>query len=92
MARKTVVGRQPDDVPTLADHDLGIEGQPPCDLDAQLRRADGLPDHEGARGADVDGIQVLQLSSEGRRSKGPVPADVEASQKDDECHGCASCL
>ena len=76
----------PDNLAALADHDLGIKGKPACQFGAELRPADWPPDHEGARRADVDGIEVLQLSGERGRSEGPVTADVDPSQKNHECH------
>jgi hypothetical protein len=86
MAREQVAGHQPEDLPTAADHDLGIEGKPACDFNAQLRAADRLPDHEGTRRADADGIEVLQLFGEPGGSEGPVTADVEAPYQKHECH------
>jgi hypothetical protein len=88
MARERVVRHQPDDLPTLADHDLGIEGKPTCDFNAQLRTADGLPDHEGTRRANIDGIEVLQLFGERSRSEGSVTADVEAPHKTTSATSC----
>ena len=70
----------------LADRDLGVKGKPACQFGAELPPADSPPDHEGARRTDVDGIEVLQLFSERGRSEVPVTTDVDASQKDDECH------
>ena len=70
----------------LADHDLGIKGKTTCQFGAELRLGDWPPDHEGARRADVDGIEVLQLFGEHGRSEVPVTADVDPSQKNHECH------
>ena len=53
---------------------------------ADLRPGDWLPDHERARCADVDGIEVLQLCGEGGRPEGPVTTDVDPSQQNDERH------
>ena len=86
MARKTIVRHQPDDLATLADHDLGIKRKPACEFKAQLRAADWLPNHKGTRGADVDGIEMLQLFGEDGRSEGSVTADVDTPQKNHECH------
>lgn len=43
---------------------VGIEGKPARDFRTQLHLADWLPDHEGARRADVDGIEMPQLFRE----------------------------
>src|SRR5213593_2837657 len=77
---------QPENVAALADHDLGIEGKPACQFGAESRPGDWPPDHEGARRADVNGIEVLQLFGERGRPEGPVTADVDASQKNHERH------
>jgi hypothetical protein len=78
MAREKVVRHQPDDLPPLADHYLGIEGKPACDFSAQLRMADWLPDYKGTRRTDVDRIEVPQLFGERSWSEGSVTSDVEA--------------
>jgi hypothetical protein len=81
-----ILGHQPDNLAALADHDLGIKGKPACQFGAEFRPGDRPPDHEGACRADVDGIEVLQLFGERGRSEGPVTADVDPSQKYNECH------
>jgi hypothetical protein len=77
---------QPENLAALADHDLGIKGKPACQFGAKLRRPDPPPDHERARRADVDGIEVLQLSDERGWSEGSLTSDVDPSQKNHECH------
>jgi len=47
---------------------------------------DWLPDHECARRADIDGIEVFQFFGERGRSEGPVTTDVDPSQQNHECH------
>ena len=86
LVREMILRHQPDNLAALADHDLGIKGKPACQFGAELRPGDWPPDHEGARRADVDGIEVLQLFGERGRSEGPVTADVDPSQKNHECH------
>jgi hypothetical protein len=81
-----IVRHQPDNLATLADHDLRIKGKPGCQFGAELRPRDRLPDHEGARRADVDRIEVLQLFGERGRSEGSLTTDVDPSQENDECH------
>jgi hypothetical protein len=81
-----IVRHQPDNLAALADHDLGIKGKPACQFGAELRPCDRPADHEGARRADVDGIEVLQLFRESGRSEGPVTTDVDSSQENHECH------
>ena len=77
---------QRDNLPALANHDLGIKWKPACKFRTELCSGDWPPDHEGARRADVDDIEVLQLFGEGGRSEGPVTADVHAPEKNHECH------
>src|SRR5262245_58589446 len=36
IAGETIVRQQPDDLPPLTNHDLGIEGKPACEFKAQL--------------------------------------------------------
>jgi hypothetical protein len=86
MAREKVVTQKPDDLPALADGDLGIEGKPVCDFSAQLRAADWLPDDKGTRRSDVDDIEVPKLLGERSWSEGSVTPDVDTPQKDYECH------
>src|SRR4026208_1085016 len=81
-----IVRHQPDNLATLADHDLRIKGKPGCQFGAELRPGHRLSDHEGARRADVHGIEVRQLTGDRGRSEGLVPADVDPSQKNHECH------
>ena len=57
-----------------------------CQFSAELGPGDRPPNHEGARRADVDGIEVLQSFGERTWPEGPVTADVHASQKNHECH------
>jgi len=86
VAQEEVARHQPDDLAPLADHDLGIEGKSAGEFKAQLRAADWLPDDKGTRRADADDVEMLQLFGEGRRSKGSVTSDVDAPQKNHECH------
>src|SRR6266540_2651312 len=81
-----ILRHQPDNLAARADHDLGIKGKRACQFGAELRPRDRPPDDEGARRADVDGIEVLQLVDERGRPEGPVTADVDPSQKNHECH------
>jgi hypothetical protein len=74
------------DLPAQTDHDLGIKRTPARQFRAELRPGDWPPDHEGARRANVDGIEVLQLFGERGTSEDPVTADVDASEKNHECH------
>jgi hypothetical protein len=53
---------------------------------AELCPRDRPADHERSRRADLDGIEVLQLFSERRRSERPVTANVDASQKNHRRH------
>src|SRR6266446_6462939 len=77
---------QPDNLAALTDDDLGIKGKPARQFGPESRPGDWPPDHEGARRADVDGIEVLQLFSQRGRPEGSVAADVDPSQKNHECH------
>src|SRR5712691_6155990 len=63
LVGERILRHQPDNLAARADHDLGIKGKPACQFGAELRPGDGPPDHEGARRADVDGIEVLQLNA-----------------------------
>jgi hypothetical protein len=86
MARKKVVRQQPDDLPALADHDLRIEGKHASEFNAQLCATHPAPDYKGTRRADVHANEGLQLFRQRLRSEGSVPSDVDASQKNHECH------
>jgi hypothetical protein len=85
MRLEKVVRHQPGNVPAVADRDVGLEWNPACDFIAHVRSAYWLPDHEGTRRADVDGIEVLQLVRKHTWSERPMTADVDASKKNDEC-------
>ena len=86
MIREHILRQQPDNLAALADHDLGVEGKPALDFSPQLGAADGLADDKGARRPDVDRTEVAQLLRQRGRSEGSVTADIEAPQKNDECH------
>ena len=81
-----ILRHQPDNLPSLADHELGVKGKPAREFGAELRPGHWPPDHEGAGRTDADGTKVLQLFGEPGRPEGPVTADVDPSQKNDECH------
>ena len=91
LTREMILSHQPDDVATLADHDLGLKGKSARQFGTELRLRDRPPDHEGTRRADVDGIEMLQLFGERFGSKGPVTTNVDPSQKNHECHALFSC-
>ncbi len=84
LPREVISKHQPDEFPALADHDLGVKRKPARQFGAQSRPGYWLPDYEGARRADVDDIEVLQLFGDGGRSEGSVTADINAPQKNDE--------
>ena len=42
------------------------KGKPACEFGAEVRSRNGRPDHERARRADVEGIEVFQLFGESR--------------------------
>jgi hypothetical protein len=90
VIREKVARQQPDDLAPLADRDLGIEGEPPCEFSAQSRAADWPPNHKSTRRANVDCVEMLELFGQRRRSEGSVTADVDAPQKNHECHAFAS--
>jgi len=81
-----VLRQQPDDLTALTDHHFGFERKPAFDFSAQLGSAHAPPDHERAGRPDVDEAEMPKLFSELSRPKGPVTADVETPQKNDECH------
>jgi hypothetical protein len=86
LVREIVPSQQAGELPPFADHDFGIEGKPARDFVAESRLGDRPPDHERARRADVDSIEVPQLFGERRRPEGPVTAYVDAPQKNHKCH------
>jgi len=77
---------QPDNLATLVDHNLRIKWNPGCQFGAQLGLGDRLPDHEGARRADVERIEVRELFGESGGPEGPVVPDVDPSQIHHERH------
>src|SRR5262245_43371723 len=86
LAAEPVLSEQSVDPAARANHDGGFEWQPSCQLNAQSPLRDRLPDDEGTRRADVDGVQMLQLFREPGRPEGSVPANVDAAQKNDVAH------
>lgn len=87
IAGETVGGRQPDDLPAVADHHGGFERQPPLDLVPKRRARDRLPHDQRAGGADVDDVEMVELVREQRRPETAVAADVHASQEYHQRHG-----
>jgi hypothetical protein len=63
-----ILRHHPDNLAALTDRDLGIKGKPARQFGAELRPGDWLPDHKGARRADVDSIEVFQSFGERGRS------------------------
>src|SRR5206468_6374633 len=86
LVHEMILRHEPNNLAARADRDPGIKGKPAFQFGAELRPGDWPPDHQGARRADVDGIEVLQLFGERGRPEGPVTADVDPSQKNHECH------
>ena len=86
MAVEEIAGQQIEDLVSVADHNLGVERQPPRDLRSQISAADALPDHQSAGRADVDRVEMLQLRGENLRPELPMTSDVQAAQKNDERH------
>jgi hypothetical protein len=70
----------------MANHEPGIERKPAREFGAQVRMVDRSPNHERTRRTYADGVEVLELSSEHRRSEGSATTDVDALQKNYECH------
>src|SRR4051812_31311775 len=79
-----IVRHQPDDFTTVADRDLRAEGKPGYEFGTEPRLRHRLADHEGAGGAHVDNIEVLQVLHQCGRSETPMAAHVDPSQKHDE--------
>ena len=86
LIREMTLRHQPENVPSVADHNLGIKGKPAGQCSAQSRLRHWPPDHKGTRGADVDDIELCQFLGEHGGSEGSVTADVDAPQKNHECH------
>jgi hypothetical protein len=83
--------KQLHDVPPFADHDLGIERQPPGKLGPQVAAANRLPDYECPRRPDTDHVEVLQRRGERRGPEPSVTADVGASDKNNNSHDWSTC-
>jgi hypothetical protein len=79
-------GHQPEDLTTLANHDPRIERQLGRERRAELGPADSFADDKGTGGADVDGIEVIQLPDKRCRTESSVPADVYSSEKYHQRH------
>jgi hypothetical protein len=79
--RKHIRGQELENLLGVTNGDPDVKRKPALDLGAELRATDSLPNDKSARGADVDGAELLQLPREDRRPEGPVPSNVEAAQK-----------
>jgi hypothetical protein len=86
LLREMVMRHQPDNLPALAEHDLSIKRKFAYQCSAQFGPGDWPPDHESARRADVDSIEMLQLFGERARAEAPVTANVHPPQKNHERH------
>jgi hypothetical protein len=86
VIREHIVRHESEYLAPLADRDLSIEGKSAGEFDAQLRARDGPPNNKCACGPDADDVQQLQLPDQCRRSESSVPTDVDAPQKNHECH------
>ena len=82
LPREGIRRCQPKDLTAVANHDVGVERQQAREFRADLHAGDGLPNDEGSRGADADGIKAQRLCQYAGTER-LVPAYVDASEKDD---------
>ena len=83
-----VLRHQVENLLALADDYFSIKRKSAHHFRTESRSGNRLPNNKGTRRANVDGIELLELFCENRRSEGLVTADVHASQKDHECQKC----
>ena len=89
LIHEMILRHHPENFPAVADHDLGIEGEPARHFLVQSRPSvPGFRNDECARRADVDRIEACQFLGERGRSEGSVTADVDPSQKNHQYHYC----
>ena len=86
LSRKWIGRRVSQNVAAVADHDVGLEGEAPLDLPAKRRPADPLANDEGSGRAEAHSTEAPQLTRESARTECPMPSDVHALEKNDECH------
>jgi hypothetical protein len=80
-------GSRAEKLATSADDDFGLEWQSALEFHPKLALANGPANYEGSRRTNVDYVVAFQLLGEHGWPDGPVSADVDASQENNECHG-----
>jgi hypothetical protein len=84
LTRERIAGRQAKHVTAVADHHVSFEWQSTRDFCAEFRSRDRPSNHKGSSGANVHDIEVLQLLRQDARAKGPVPANVDAFEENNQ--------
>ena len=83
--REWIAGREAEEVAAVADHHVGFEWKPADQLRAKRRPTDAFANDKCSSRPDVHHIEAAELVRQGGGTKFPVPADVDASQENDEC-------
>jgi hypothetical protein len=80
-------GSRFEELATSANDDFGLKWQSALELHPKLALANRPANDEGSRRPNVDYVVAFQLLGEHGWPHGPVSANVDASQENNECHG-----
>ena len=84
LARERIVRNHPQKPSALADDNFRCKRKPAGEFSAEATLGDWLTDHERPSRPDVDYIEVSQLLREYGRPKGPVAANIDAAEQDNQ--------
>src|SRR3989454_11281480 len=77
---------QTDKITAVAEHDFRFEWQLPEQFSTELCSRSRLANDKRARSTHIHDIIVAQFSCEDARAKGPVPANIDTPEEDNESH------
>src|SRR6185295_3088422 len=90
LIAKRIGGSQIQDLAVRADHYLRVEGKPSKQLGAEPGLTDWFANDERAGRANVNHIKLREFFSERAGPESFVPAHIDASHQNDQCHRLTS--
>src|SRR2546427_3724626 len=86
LSSKRILRLQPDKIAAVAEHDFRFEWQLPEQCSTELCSRSRFANDKRARSTHIHDIIVAQCSCEDAWAKGPVPANIDTPEEDNESH------
>src|SRR2546427_490783 len=86
LGSKRILRLQTDKIAAVAEHDFRFEWQLPEQCSTELCSRSRLANDKCARSTHIHDIIVAQFSCEDAWTKGPVPANIDTPEEDNESH------